>query len=87
MGHPVRRLSLIGLEGGEDDDGDEDAHEERAFVCDGVYDRVFIELCAGGEEPELRDPEEENGQQKPEAAGVVVEVCVQIGDVEHEDDG
>ncbi len=70
------------LEGGEDDGQDEDAEEEGALVGDGVDDGVFVELAAGGEEPELGDPEEEDGEEEPEASGVAVEVGVELRDVE-----
>ena len=50
------------LEGGEDYGYDEEAEEEGAFVGDGVDYGVFVELAAGGEEPELGDPEQEDRQ-------------------------
>ena len=46
------------------------AHEEAAAVGDGVDDGVFVELAAGGGEPEAADPEEKKGDEEPEAVGV-----------------
>src|SRR4051812_10933449 len=40
------------LEGGQDDSYDYEAEEQAALVGDGVDDRVFVELAAGGVEPE-----------------------------------
>jgi hypothetical protein len=51
----VRGLSRW-LEGGEDDGYDYEAEEEASAVGDGVDDGVFVELAAGGEEPETADP-------------------------------
>ena len=34
----------------------------------------------------MGDPEEHDWEEEPEAAGVAVEVCAEVGDVEHEDD-
>ena len=46
------RQRALPLEGGEDDDGYEEAQEEAALVGDGVDDGVFVELATGGHEPE-----------------------------------
>ncbi len=74
------------LKGGEDYEDYEDAEGEGFFVGDGVDDGVFVELAAGGEEPELGDPEEQDREQEPEAAVVAVEMGVELRDVEQEDD-
>ncbi len=51
------------LQGGEDDGDHDDSEGEGAFVGDGVDDGVFVEMAAGGEEPEAAEPEEEDGDQ------------------------
>jgi hypothetical protein len=77
----------LGLKGRQDDGYDYEAEEEAAAVGDGVDNGVFVELAAGGQEPETTDPEEKDGDQKPEASGVLVELGgVEVGDVEGEDD-
>ena len=43
-------------EGGEYDGYDYEAEEEAAAVGDGIDDGVFVELAAGGLEPETADP-------------------------------
>jgi hypothetical protein len=55
-GYEVDEAMSRGLEGGEDDGYDYEAEEEAAAVGDGVDDGVFVELAAGGEEPETADP-------------------------------
>ena len=75
------------LEGGEDNGNDEKAEEEASAVGDGVDDGVLIELAARGLEPEPHYPEEKDGNEKPEASGVLVELCsVQGRDVKGKDD-
>ena len=44
--------TLVSLEGGDDYSEDEEAEEETAAVGYGVDDGVFVELAAGGLEPE-----------------------------------
>ena len=81
------RQRALQLEGGEDDEGYEEAHEEAALVGDGIDDRVFVEVASRGEEPEAAQPEEQDGDEEPEAVGVAVELGgVEVGDVEGEDD-
>jgi hypothetical protein len=42
----------VPLQGGEDYGYDQEAEQQAAAVCDGVDDWVFVELAAGGLEPE-----------------------------------
>ena len=77
---------LEGLNGRPDDAQDHEPEQQRALVGDGVDDGVFVEFAARGEEPELGDPEQEDWQEEPEAAGVFVEVGVELRDVQEQDD-
>ena len=75
-----------GLEGGENDKDDENAEQEAAAVGDGIDYGVFVEVAAGGLEPEAHDPEKKDGNEKPKASGVLIELGgVEGGDVEGED--
>ena len=86
-GFARRRARVSTLKGGEDDGYYDGTEEEAAAVGDCVDDGVFVELAAGGEEPEAADPEEQDGDEEPEATGVLVELCgVEVGDVKREDD-
>jgi len=83
--HALRRR----LQSGEYDEDDQDAQKQAATIGDGIDDGVFVELTAGGDQPETADPEEQDRDQEPETVGVPVELGgVEVGDVEGEhDDG
>jgi hypothetical protein len=76
----------VDLESRNDDGQDEDAKEEAATVGNGIDDGVFIELAAGGLEPETADPEQKDWDEKPETGCMAVELRgVEVGDVEGKD--